>query len=419
MMGRVRGFTGMSQVLDILRQAAFSLRWNPLRSLLGSLAIAFAVATVAVVITAIGGIATYARTTTARAFGSDTFVLAKIGATGQVSRRELAEKQRRHLDIRRADIRFLVRNSGDGVLYAPTAQRVADVVRGGRRLEGASINGTTASLDLIRDLGIARGRFFLDDEDQRASFVAIIGAEVADTLFPVGDPLGQTIRVGGRGFQIIGVLSRVGNASGPIDRYVWMPLTAFERVFGSPSTLQVFARARDVSQTAEAQDYTRTTMRARRQLSPGARENFDMLSPDAARGFVASIAGRLGAAAIPISMMALLAGIVVITNTTLVSVTQRTREIGVRRAIGASRTRVVLEVLTEAVLISLIGGAVGLLMVFGLVSVFSTILAIPFVVEWTTVAIGIGSALAAGLVSGWYPARRAAGIQVVAALRSE
>ena len=157
-----------------------------------------------------------------------------------------------------------------------------------------------------------------------------------------------------------------GTAAGAsLDRQVFVPLAAYERAFGAPETLQVFARARDTRRTTAAEDRTRTTMRARRRLPPGVADTFDILSPTAARGFVASLTERVSAAAVPLSAMALLASIVVVTNTTLVSVTQRTREIGVRRALGATRRQIVREVLLESALVAMVGGGAGLLAVLG------------------------------------------------------
>ena len=164
------------------------------------------------------------------------------------------------------------------------------------------------------------------------------------------------MRVGGRLFEVVGVQSRLGTTAGAsLDRYVWIPLTAFERVFGAPERCRSSpARATRPARTA-AEDRTRATMRARRRLRPGVADTFDLLSPDAARGFVARLTERVGAAAVPLSAMALLASIVVVTNTTLVSVTQRTREIGVRRALGATRRQIVREVLLESTLVALVG----------------------------------------------------------------
>ena len=160
-------------------------------------------------------------------------------------------------------------------------------------------------------------------------------------------------------------------------------------------------------------------MRARRQLGPGRPDTFDVLTPEAARDFVARLSERVGAAAAPISVMALLAAIVVVTNTTLVSVTQRTRELGVRRAIGATRRRVTAEVLAESSLIAVAGGLVGLAVALGLVETATAVLAIDASIELRTIAWSVGASAASGLAAGWYPARRAGRIDVMAAIRQE
>ena len=405
---------------EALVQAARTALAHPLRSGLGALAMAVGVATVAIVITALQGLADFARATTARTFGSDTFVLARIASPGSIGRRELEEKLARNPVIRRSDLRFLERWAGEEILYAPSAQRSGEATAGGRRFENAAITGTSAALVEIRDLGLARGRFLSREDEARAAAVAVIGADVADALYPGLEPLGRAVRVGGRLFEVVGVQSRLGTTAGASqDRYVWMPLPAFERVFGAPESLQVFARARDVARTTEAEDRTRATMRAWRRLLPGVADTFDLLSPTAARDFVASLTERVSAAAFPLSAMALLASIVVVANTTLVSVTQRTREIGVRRALGATRRQVVREVLLESALVALVGGATGLAGVLALAAAVGAGAGVPLAVTPATVVWSAGSAALAGLLAGLYPARRASRIDIVAAVRAE
>lgn len=406
-------------VWDTVAQSARTAASHRLRSGLGALAVAVGVATVALVISVLDGLSGFARTTTARSFGADTFVLAQIGAAGSLDRGELEKRLRRNLALRRADARFLDRWAGASVLYAPTAQISGQASAGERRFDDAAISGTTAALADIRDLGLARGRFLSLRDEALAAPVAVIGDDVAQALFPGLDPLGRSLRLGGRRFQVVGVQSRLGSAAGAsLDRYVWIPLPAFERVFGPPSRLQVFARARDPRLTMQAEDATRTVLRARRRLRPGVEDNFDLLSPSATRGFVAALAERVSGAALPLGAMALLASIVVVTNTILVSVSQRTREIGVRRALGATRRRIVQEVLVEATLIGLTGGLVGLLAVLALVwAARAAGWDLPFVpaaFAWGFFAAGL-----AGVLAGLYPARRAAGIDVIAAVRTE
>lgn len=400
-------------------QAAASIRNHPLRASLAGLAMAAAVAATTVIVTGLNGLAGAARQTSARAFGSNTFIIAKVFGAG-LNRRDLADKLARNPNITRADLRFLERHAGDGVLYAAIAQRQADVTAGGRKFEGASVNGASATLADIRDIGIDRGRFLTRDEELRAAQVAIVGWSVADTLFPGTDPIGGAIRIGGRGFTVIGIQTRQGTAGGvSLDRYVWIPYPMFERVFGSPASLQVFARASDPNRTIAAEDLARIGMRARRDLGPGAPDNFDLLTPEAAREFVATVTERVGAAGPPISLMALLAAIIVVANTTLVSVTQRTREIGIRRAVGATDRQILVEVLAESSLVALAGGAVGLAVASLALRAAADAFGTPLPLNLSTIAFITAAAAVSGILAGWFPARRAATMDIVAALHAE
>ncbi|MGE0363198.1 MAG: ABC transporter permease [Vicinamibacterales bacterium] len=408
------------ELIEAVAQGLAAARAHRLRSVLGSLAIAAAVATIVVVVAALDAVAVYARTTTARAFGSDTFLIAQVASPGRVSRRELQQQLLRNPPIRRIELTQIERLAGGRVLYAPNAQTTAEVAAGGRVYENGAVTGTWSTLADLRDLAIVGGRFFRPDEDRAGAQVAVIGTDVADTLFPGRDPLGQSIRLAGRRFEVIGLQDRLGTSGGAsLDRYVWIPLAAFERAFGAPRSLQIFARTTGSRPSADGEDRARISLRAVRRLAPGAADTFDLLTPDAARGFVLSLSQRIGAAAGPISAMALLAAIVVVTNTVLVSVTTRTREIGIRRALGAPRGQILREVLAEAVLVAMAGGVIGALVASGVVAVLAAAVGVPVAVRGTTLGLAIGAAALSGVAAGWYPARRATRIDVIAALRAD
>lgn len=410
----------VGHLVEVARQGLVAAAAHRLRSALGALAIAAAVATIVVVVAALDGVAAYARTTTARAFGAETFLIAQVASPGRVSRRELQQQLQRNPPIRRIELRTIERLAGGLVEYAPNAQVTAEVAAGGRTYENGAVTGTWSTLAGLRDLAIVRGRFFRPDEDRRGAAVAVIGADVAETLFPSLDPLGQAIRVAGRRFEVIGLQDRLGNSGGAsLDRYVWIPLAAFERAFGAPRTLQIFAKATPGRPSSDGEDRARVSLRAARRLGPGVDDTFDLLTPDAARGFVLNLSQRIGAAAGPISAMALLAAIVVVTNTVLVSVTTRTREIGVRRALGARRAEILQEVLAEAVVVASVGGVAGAVVAWGLVTAMASALDVPIAVSPMTLAVAVSAAAVSGVVAGWYPARRATQLDVIAALRAE
>lgn len=397
-------------------QGAIAVWANPLRSVLGALAIAVAVATIVIVDTALDGVRLYAETTTARTFGSDTFLIAQVASPGRIPRRQLQEQLARNPPITRSELKALVRVAGDQVVYAPSAQARADVTSAGRRLEDASVTGTTSTLAQIRDLNIVDGRFLSQDEDQEGTAVAVIGADVVDALFAPRSPIGEPVRIAGRRFTVVGVQGRVG--TGALDRYIWVPIRAYERAFGSPRSLQIFAKSPS-GVPVDAEDHARISLRAARALQPGVADTFDVLAPEAARGFVANLSQRIGAAAAPISLMALMAAIVVVTNTVLVSVTQRTRDIGVRRAVGARRSQIVREILAESVWLALGGGVAGVGAAILVLMTLGALVPIPLIVSPPTVGVALAAAAGSGLVAGWYPAVRATRLDVITALRSE
>jgi putative ABC transport system permease protein len=404
---------------EAIVQGAMAVRANPVRSTLGALAIAAAVATIVIVVTTLDGVRRYAELTTARTFGSDTFLIAQVASPGRISRRQLREQLARNPPLTRSEVGLLSRYAGDRVIYAPNAQTRAGVTHADRQIDDAAVTGTTSTLLEIRDLNIIDGRFLSTDEDRTGAPVAVVGADVIDALFAPGPAIGQPIRIAGRRFEVIGVQGRVGSGgAGSVDKYVWIPIRAFERAFGAPRSLQVFAKSA-VGVPADAEDHARVSMRAARSLRPGVSDTFDVLAPEAARGFVANLSSRIGAAAAPISLMALLAAMVVVTNTVLVSVTQRTREIGVRRAVGARRDQIVREILSESVLLALGGGIAGVTAALLLMTAATAVLPIPLIASPRTIAVALMAAAGSGIAAGWYPALRATRLDVITALRSE
>ncbi len=391
-----------------------------LRSFLGALAMAAAVIALAGIATGLDVLASFAARTAARTIGSDVFTIAKVGQTGGLGRRELARKLERNVAVSRTDARFLDEHGADLVMYAPSAQRVADVTSLRGKLEAVLITGTTEAITRIRDMALAEGRFFTRDEAGGGAPVAIIGEEVRQACFPEGSAIGATLRMGGRAFRVIGVLEEMGQLGGQSqDRYVWIPLASFERVFGPASSLQMFAKSLREGETGPAEDRARASLRARRNLLPGQADTFDVVAPEAARNFVFTLSRSLNAAALPISLMSLLAAFVVVTNTTLVSVAQRTREIGIRRAVGARRSSIGAEVLAESIIVSAVGALAGLAVVAVLAAFASAVLGIPLSLAPATIARSLLMATAAGLLSGAWPARQAARADVLTSLRAE
>ncbi len=405
-----------------LALAIDSIRSHRLRSFLTLLGVLIGVASVILVGAGIEGLGVTAEETTSKAFGTESYLVAQVANVGRLTPKQRAEKLRRNRQLKRTDLVYLREATGDKVLYSPYLQRPDDVKRGELTMEGCNISGVAASLPEIREVPIVDGRFYTEQEERNKAFVAVIGDEIRTTFFPGASPLGQTIKIRGYDFTIIGVQEKLGSSFGRSqDNGVFMPDTTFEKVYGPARSMGIFARARpDMGLTMDdAIEETRAALRVKNHLGPKATDNFDFLTPDSIRGFVDSILGAIRVVVVPVTLISLVVGGIVIMNIMLVSVTERTKEIGIRKSLGATKRDILSQVLPESFLISALGGLLGIatawLLVVGITNAFDIRMRItaPYIMLAVFVSSGVG------LISGWYPARRAANLDPIEALRAD
>jgi putative ABC transport system permease protein len=411
------------QFQNAFRLAMDSIRAHKLRSFLTLLGVIIGVASVIMVGAAIEGLGVYAEQSTAKAFGSESFMVAQIVSNGRLSRRQLFDKLKRNKPIRNDDVRYLESTTGDRILYSPYRNHFSDVKRENQICEDTSVVGVSSDMATIRDIGVTDGRFFTQQEDRSRAFVAVIGETVRSTLFPgEGSALGRTLRVEGVEFTVTGVLERLGSAFGrDQDRVLYIPVTAFDRLYGPGTGFGLFGRPKPGSglDLEGALDETRVALRTRYHERPGETDRFDTMTPDAIRGFIDQVLGMIAAVVVPVTCISLVVGGIVIMNIMLVSVTERTREIGVRKSLGARHWDVMMQILIEAVVLASMGGALGVaagaLVTLLLGRLFD--LSLHITMGYVVLAIGVSSVV--GVVSGWYPASRAAKLDPVVALRAE
>lgn len=395
-----------------------AIRAHKLRSFLTLLGVIIGAASLVTVGAAIRGLGIYADQNTAKVFGSDTFLIAQVATASTV--REYWEKVRRHKRIRYADYLYLEGATGEQVLYSTSRTQAEELRRNGAVFEDAAITGVSFTMPEIRDLPLREGRFFTAEEERRNSFVCVIAADVAGALFPGGSPLGQSLRIRGYEFLIVGVLDKVGAVFGVTqDNLVYIPATAYTRLYGTRQSLHVYGKPRAGLEFEDALDVARVALRTRFRTPLGQPDNFDVATPEGVRAWVDSVLGMISAVVVPVTCISLLVGGIVIMNIMLVTVTERTHEIGIRKSLGARSGDIQLQFLLEAVLLAGLGGLAGVALGAALVGLLESVFQITLEVTAGYALLAVGTACTVGILSGWYPARRAARLDPVAAIRAE
>ncbi len=349
------------QLTSAIGLAADSLRAHKLRTFLTLLGVMIGVASVILVGSAIDGLGLYADESVSKAFGSESFVLEQIGQIK--SRRELFDKLKYNRQLKLADEHYLEQINSDTTIYSAYRNSTTDTKREDLTSEDTTIIGAAADLADIRDMALTEGRFFSRAEEQSAGLVAVIGDDLKNNLFPsLGTPMGRTFKIQGIDFTVVGVLERLGSSFGNSqDNVAYIPITSFNRLFGPGGSIAIFGRPKPSSGFTMQQslDYTRVALRTKFHQKPGETDRFAFLTPDAIRGFIDQLLSLVALVVVPITCISLVVGGIVIMNIMLVSVTERTREIGIRKSLGARRSDIMMQILIESVMMAFAGGAIG------------------------------------------------------------
>ena len=409
--------------VETLKLAIAAIWAHKLRSALTLLGMIIGIMSVVVVYSLIQGFNTYVDEKIA-GIGAKSFNLQRFNPLEDFKDTDtIAAAQRRNKDLTLLDYEYLKeRATLIGKIGAKARSTPSEVKRGNQVLEDVFVSGATANIADIENRDIADGRYISDPENDAAQRVAYVGADVASKLFPAGNPVGQEIIIAGLPYRIIGVEAAKGTVFGvPQDNFIQLPLKTYANNFGGlirQRSLYFVATSKVDNQFNDAVEETRFLMRTRRKLAASEKDNFGIVTPDAITGLRDRLFGTIFIVAIAVPSIALLVGAIVIMNIMLVSVTERTKEIGIRKSLGARQIDILKQFLVEAVSLSALGGAVGVTIAW-IVGKVITAVFFPTFLSIAAVVIAVGVSMVVGVLAGVFPAWKAARLDPIEALRAE
>jgi len=403
--------------LDAAKIALQSIFAHKLRAFLTLIGIIIGVASVVVVGASIEGLNTYMVETISKVLGANHFMIARIVHVGDMTEEEWEKMMKRNKRLEWDDLDWLINKcTSCREVGAEVGARV-DLKHDGQDLFGTQLAGVTSNFAEIEDKTIVEGRFLLNHEVEHSSMVCVIGMDVREKFFAGLDPIGRTLSIKGLPMRIVGVEEKRGSMFGQsLDNHAYIPITTFGRIFGRRQSLNLHGKAHSRETFQPTIEQARIAMRNRHKLKGQEEDDFGLVNTEQANNQIDQITGAITVAVIPITFISLLVGGIVVMNIMLVSVTERTFEIGLRKAVGAKRKHILVQFLIESSVLCAMGGVLGLLLAAGVSSVVRATTPVPMAITLTYVVLSVAVSSVIGMLFGIYPAMKAAKLDPIIAL---
>jgi len=352
--------------------------------------------------------------------GSDGFVVVRMAFIGNFDPKKFLEFLKKNPELSVDEFNFLKSHATLLSEIGMQAERSVKIQYQGDSLDDEQLVGGGANYGVLNNVELSAGRFVSELEDEHRLPVAVIGADIRDRFFSGTDPIGKMIRVDGRAVQVVGVAKAKGSVFGQSqDGYVLIPIRTYFQYYGSRKDIAYVAKTGDRRNLEQAQDEVRMLLRAYRHLRPQQDDTFSMVTADAILTFWDQLTGAIASTAIAVVSVFMVVGGVVIMNIMLAVVTERTREIGIRKSVGARRSDILNQFLIESSILAATGGLIGVVIAWLLAVLIRNTTPVPMAVPLSSIVIGVGLSTVVGLFFGIYPAQRAAKLDPIEALRAE
>jgi putative ABC transport system permease protein len=399
--------------------AAASLRSSKLRSFLTLLGIILATTTLIAVMAVINGMNHYIAENVSD-MGADGFRVQRMVMIGEFDPKKYLEMQRRNPELTREEYDFLKSHATMLQDIGMETDRQGKVHYGNEQVDGVEIDGVSSNMSSLANVQVAAGRFISEIENQRRQQVAFVGSDIQQRFFPSGNPLGKTLVIEGRPFEIVGVAKAKGSVFGDsLDNFAMIPVETYFKIYGARKGVGYRARAFDPAYLFRAQDEVRMLLRSFRHLGPKQDDTFAIFSSDSLVSAWDRITGSIAATAVAVVSVFMVVGGVVVMNIMLAVVTERTHEIGIRKAIGARRVDILRQFLVESSMLAGSGGVIGVCLAWMVAMLVRSVSPVPMAVPLSAVVISVALSASVGLFFGIYPAQRAAKLDPIEALRAE